>query len=132
MVGEINEERYREVCERLGLLSPPRVRFTPAASDCIVKGEIDRNAITIYLGNLSQHVERLPRVNRDIAFTLLHELRHAYQYMTWSTAKWNSDQLRPYPNRECERDANQWAEDHLAEFSNVVRVKRHHFTRLPG
>jgi len=123
------EDRFNDLCARLGI-DPPPVRFIPGARQTqkhglTLWGRADvLTGITIYLNIETLEVDRLRYVSRELVETLLHELRHMYQYETWAPERIDADRKRPYQEQEMERDAEAFAKSHLSEWRGIVRVSR--------
>ena len=79
---EINDPIFQKVCEDLGLERPVNVILKPAVSRAsVLRGTAKWNrTVTIYYGMEKQEVTRLPFVISQVSKTILHELRHQWQF----------------------------------------------------
>lgn len=82
----------------------------------------------VAIQTLPEDLQRLPlfRLVPKIRETLLHELRHAHQYETWSEPRKERMHDGPYWLRDCEIDARGWAYKAATgpKFKKLVEVKR--------
>lgn len=70
-------------------------------------------------------IERLPVTRRkyQLIFTLLHEFRHHHQDDHWDLAKVVADKMVPYEIRPSEIDANTWAKQNYATYSDILTFR---------
>jgi len=128
----MNDEVFQKVCLDLGLERPVIMHLKPAASRAqTTRGtaEWDRT-ITIYYGMEKQEVNRLPFVISQISRTILHELRHEWQFENWTEKQWEDDARYSYYIKPSEVDARDWADANLAKYRGLVKVKREGVSRM--
>lgn len=129
ITATLNEPRWLELCESIGLNNPPtvRIRLTqrPNAAEQVLGTHCAvTNSINVNFGFPSDTIERLRFMQSDLVNTLLHEVRHAWQYQTWGEEWMRTDDKLPYALRHKEKDANQFAETHQTLWRGLVRVGR--------
>lgn len=127
---QINQERYEDLCMSMGLKGFPRVVFAQDPRNRSERirfhGSFHRSTCTIQIStNISQFErDRLRSVASDLTFTLLHELRHAWQYENWSPDRIDRANKQPYHDRETENDANAFATSNQSKWLGIVRPGR--------
>jgi hypothetical protein len=87
-----------------------------------IHGSHSAGRITLFLNASLLSGSRLSFVNRQVIETLLHEFRHEYQVRHWDPAKLAADDELPYRERECEKDAEEWAQLNAARWLKLGRV----------
>lgn len=127
----LDDVRYKELCESLGLASIPfvRIRMTErpnAAVQLLGNYRFSNNSIEVSYGFPSDAIEKLRFVQSELVSTLLHETRHAWQYATWGFDFMVKDDLKPYHAQMKEKDANEFAATHQAAYRGLVKVTRRH------
>jgi len=129
---EINDPIFQKVCEDLGLEHPVSVVLKPAASRAsATRGMAAWNrVITIYYGMEKQEVTRLPFVISQVSKTILHELRHEWQFENWTDKQWDDDARYAYNIKPSEIDARDFADTNLAKYRGLVKVKRTGVSRM--
>lgn len=124
----VNEQRYAALCKEMGLTRPPLVRILPGKQigNRRTHGSINYASwtITLNVGVDADAIERLRFIQSEAVATLLHELRHAYQYMTWTPEKQAKAAKGDYFDREEEADAEGFARTHQHQWVNLVRIRR--------
>lgn len=109
------------------ILAPPKVRFLEVAAGERCYGVCQFGTpcrITMHMGLAEYDSNSLRFVAAELSKTLLHEIRHAWQY-DHHGAKWLTDQDNlPYAHRPGEIDAEEFAEAKIAEYRLLVRVRR--------
>lgn len=83
-----------------------------------------RHKISIFAGAPGLDVGRLTFAATAATDTLLHELRHAWQYENWTDDFYAKDARRPYSQQELEKDANEWASTNAIRWRGLVHVSR--------
>jgi hypothetical protein len=68
--------------------------------------------------------ERLIELTRHVSFTVLHELRHAYQREYWTVEQKMECEAYDYAQRPDEIDANLWAEYARPKYLGLVKITR--------
>jgi hypothetical protein len=128
----INDPVFQKVCTDLGLKRPVSMHLKQAPSrGYTTRGHAawDRT-ITIYYGLQKQELDRLPFVISQISRTILHELRHEWQFENWTEEKWEEDARYSYNIKPSEIDARDFADANLAKYRSLVRVKRLGVSRM--
>lgn len=124
----INEARYRELCESMGLTKPPRIRILPGkvANGVRTHGTMDFAAWTVRLnvGVDSDAIEKLRFIQSEAVATLLHELRHAFQHLTWSKERWAAEAKTEYFAKPSEKDAEDFARVNQGKYIGLVQIRR--------
>ena len=82
------------------------------------------NHITITTQGEQYERESLYVLTKHIRFTILHELRHAWQHRNWTPEQMNRAKQGPYAMRLVEIDANKWAEYASPKYTGLVKIKR--------
>lgn len=82
------------------------------------------NHVDITSGAEAYEREGLTVLTKHVRFTVLHELRHA-----WQRENWTDDQIQkafsgPYQYQPGEIDANAWADYAMPKFPKLVTIKR--------
>ena len=125
----LNEEKLSELYDELGLKRRPVIRLTAAPNaDHATRGTATGNSITITYGLRSQAVDRLHFVQSQIVRTLLHEIRHIWQFENWNGYNFNNKS--DYWVKREEIDAREFADNNLAKWRGIVRVSRPVRSRL--
>jgi len=111
----VDEGHYADACDLLGLthIHVPTYsihRSTRPGRPAFGDYSLTDNHIRLFLGVSNYEYDNLRFAQTELARTLLHELRHAYQHF-------NSKPLS-------EADAEGWAVSHVAHFKNIVRLTR--------
>lgn len=131
----LNEERYAELCEAMGLSEPPPVRFrdrlpkgvkTTYGGNGSVFGVYSpaTNAVSIFTEQKQYGYDRIRAVNAELVITLLHELRHAWQH---KSGQWTHGNVV-----RDERDAEGYAQENYHRWRGVISLRRETFhSRLP-
>lgn len=133
VMATVDDVKLAALCERLSI-EMPRYRFiqAPVASTVHGRALSSSRGIVISLGHYNHGNETLRHVTRQVTHTFLHELRHLFQYATWTTEQWEKNDEYPYRHQPCEIDANEWADRMLPSHTGLIRVSRKYFSRLPG
>jgi hypothetical protein len=126
----LNQAAFERACNELGLKRSVSVQLRRAARGQSTRGEAGPGYINLYVGLETQEMNRLPFVITQITRTLLHELRHQFQFETWSPAKWAEDDRYSYSIKPSEVDARDWADRRVSSYRDLVRVKRRQASRL--
>ena len=132
---ELDEEVLRRVIEELELSNPPD--FTLNHSGKFPKsffGEEHKNVrgsyepatnhVTITSQGESFEREGLYVLTKHIRFTVLHELRHAWQREHWTAEEKREAARGSYRERKEEIDANKWAAYASPLYAKLVTIKR--------
>jgi hypothetical protein len=146
VAAEINPVIFAEVVKDLELQDPPTFTTNGSSSlnhhitskGVILRGTYDavRNHVILY--TQSENEERTPStlLRMQLQFTMLHELRHAWQRENWDAAMKRKMSWGKYEERGEERDANEYAENHRALYPGLIKVKVTPLgktkSRLPG
>lgn len=91
-----------------------------------VRGSYDQlhNHVNITSQGESYEREGLYVLTKHLRFTVLHELRHAWQREHWTAEQQERARQGPYQFRHEEIDANTWAEYAMPKYRGLVRVTR--------
>jgi len=121
-VFTVNEQAKMRLERHLDVL--PHVIVTDRTRQEKTYGEIlpHQNIITLFLGSDLLAMSGLLHANRHVINTLLHEYRHAWQFLNWTHERWDKDDLLPYWEQEKERDARDWAESHIGQWLSLGRL----------
>lgn len=136
---ELNEDTLAQIVKELDLSKPPS--FTLNHSGQFAKREMDvggkgervlvrgsyhapTNLVTITSQGESYEREGLYVLTKHIRFTVLHELRHAWQREHWTAEQKRKAAAGPYHLRFEEIDANQWADYASPKYRTLVQIKR--------
>ena len=132
IVITINDAVFQQLCKDMGLKRPVSVLLKRASSrGSITRGQAGwERVITIYYGLEKQEITRLPFVQSQIVKTILHEMRHEWQMETWTEKQWEDDERYSYYIKPSEVDARDFADEKLAKYRSLVRVKREGVSRL--
>lgn len=131
---EMNEEILADVIAELELSNPPSFTMNHsgkfARNEVSVNGKVrgsyhpGTNHVTITSQGESFEKEGLYVLTRHLRFTVLHELRHAWQREHWTEEERIKAAQGPYDLRHEEIDANQWAEYAMPKYRGLVKVNR--------
>ena len=124
------QEAFERACVELGLKRPVRLELRRSNSGGITRGEAAPGQILIYVGLESQEMNRLLFVTTQITRTVLHELRHEWQFENWTQKQWDEDDRYTYNIKPSEVDARDWADRNVSKYRDLVRVKRRQASRL--
>lgn len=122
VTATIDQDVYEAICTELGII-PPKLVVHPHGGGGRLHGEWRPGRIDLYCDVSMFPIAKLRFVQGEIVETLLHELRHAYQSLYWSSAKQN-DQHMEYSLRPTEIDAEQYASANKHRFRFLARVSR--------
>ena len=144
--AEINPVILSEVIKDLELSDPPTFTTNGSSSinhlikvkGIVLRGTYDavRNHVTLF--TQSEMEERTPStlLRQQLQFTMLHELRHAWQRENWDERMKQRMSWGKYEERGEEKDANEYAENHRAIYPRLITVKvtplGQSKSRLPG
>lgn len=119
LTAKVDEAAYRRACDELNI-DPPSIVVTQLARTLNGRptyGIWQPGRITIYLGGIEKYTaDRLRAAQGELVDTVLHELRHAYQY------NHNPDILDN--KHACEVDAEGWAKRKRPEYRTIIRLSR--------
>lgn len=121
IIATLDEEKYTAACERLGVTDHPTV--------ALKRGRIHRKEVYGLYRPATNHIEltvsmheydfeRLQAVMSEMAITILHELRHAWQHEQHGDGWYIGHVV------EAELDAEEWARRNANDFRGIIRVKR--------
>jgi hypothetical protein len=83
------------------------------------------NIVSIASQRPSSSQERLIELTRHVSFTVLHELRHAYQREYWTVEQhMENSMVEDYHMKPEEIDANLWAEYARPKYLGLVKITR--------
>ena len=121
---EVNETALAELAADLELKLPVTIHVAGIAT-AKLHGEWygPSRTIVLYPGLQMFQLSGLRACQLEITRTLLHELRHAHQDDHWDVERRAKDERRPYAMRECERDAEGWAESSASRFGHLVGLR---------
>lgn len=91
-----------------------------------VRGSFDHgtNHVTVTSQGSSYEREGLYILTKHVRFTVLHELRHAWQREHWTKEQQIAGRQGDYTHRGEEIDANQWADYAMPAYRGLVTIKR--------
>lgn len=130
---ELDQNELGQIISELELSNPPS--FTLNHSGRFSKEEIGdhgkvrgvffpaENHVAITTQGESYEKEGLYVLTKHIRFTVLHELRHAWQREHWTEEQKIAGRIGPYALRPEEIDANSWA-DYASGKYRLVKVTR--------
>jgi hypothetical protein len=132
---ELDESVLADAIRELGLNEPPTFTLNHNGKVSASKNsggflEVrglyspSKNNVTIATATETAQRERIPELAKHLRFTVLHELRHAWQRENWSGEYAEQMAAGPYFMRGEEIDANEWAEYAMPLFPGLVKVKR--------
>ena len=134
---DVDPRVVEQVCRDLEI-EPPMIRVS-FAGDARMKRQAKRTGRISELRGLahqgSDYIEivnthasiqqgSLTVATRQVAFTLLHELRHIWQDHHWDEATKKAAKVGPYELRMEEKDANEYAQANLSKYPGLVRLHR--------
>ena len=127
----VNDRVVGVIANHLELRDPPRIVIR-RHNEHATKGRYstESNLITLNLNLNSWNGEGIGKIKRDLVFTILHEFRHAHQLEHWGAEQIARDMQLPYHERNVERDANWWAEEHTLKYLPLFDVKRRVSSRM--
>lgn len=130
---ELAQNELDQIISELELSNPPSFTLNHSgkfARDAIsvdgkVRGSFDptTNHVTVTTQGESYEKEGLYVLTKHIRFTVLHELRHAWQREHWTEEQKIHGRQGPYHLRPEEIDANAWADYASGKF-RLVKVTR--------
>lgn len=134
---ELNEDTLAQIVEELDLSKPPSFTLNHSGQfagstfgdkdrKVIVRGSYHEptNLVTITSQGESYEREGLYVLTKHVRFTVLHELRHAWQREHWTAEQKRKAATGPYHLRFEEIDANQWADYASPKYRTLVQIKR--------
>jgi hypothetical protein len=116
----LNQQAYEDVCKQLDIRMPTITFVNGSKSDGRVAwGDFHPILwrVRIYLGLDQYEHDKLRFCQSECVRTILHELRHAWQYQHHQKTMWKNKII-------IETDAEQWAQDEVAKWRNLVRITR--------
>lgn len=131
--AEIDKAVLAKVITDLELQNPPTFTTNGSSSlnhhvtkkGIILRGTYDavRNHVILY--TQSENEERTPStlLRQQLQFTMLHELRHAWQREHWDAKMKARMSWGKYEDRGEEKDANEYAEAHRSLYPGLIVVK---------
>lgn len=132
----IENEKLAALLKDMGLSEPPTVAFRdhiPRGAKTTYSGSGSifgvyspaAHSVTIFTEQKQYEFDRLRAVNAELVITLLHELRHAWQFKCANGASWSVVRQ--------ERDAEAFAQENYHKWRGVIQLRRTTFHRkLPG
>ena len=132
----IDPTKYAALCEDMGIAEEPEVYFRdrlPKGSKTTYGGSgsvfgvysATQHRIGIFTEQKQYEYDRLRAVNAELVITLIHELRHAWQYKHADGASWSVVRR--------ERDAEGFAQENYHKWRGVIQLRRQTFhKKLPG
>lgn len=132
---ELDESILAEVIRELKLANPPTITLNhnglvTAENNNAGAGEVRglyspaKNHVTIATANPSSQRERQIELAKHLRFTVLHELRHAWQRENWDDRTAAAMRDGTYFDSGEEQDANAWAEYAMPKYAGLVKVTR--------
>lgn len=129
---ELNPEVLAAVVAELELKNAPTFRLHSTGKLKTKDGfgnyrglyEPAKNHVTIANGFDAYARERQTELVKHLSFTVLHELRHAWQRENWDADTKQAMAAGPYAIRGEELDANAWAEYAQPKYRGLVTVTR--------
>jgi len=129
---EMNETVLAQAYEELKLSNPPSFtlnhsgKYADISKDQKVRGMYhgDTNHVDITSQGDSNEREGLYVLTKHIRFTVLHELRHAWQREHWTPEQKTLGHQGNYAQRIEEIDANEWARYASQKYRGLVTIKR--------
>ena len=142
----IDPNVLKRVIEDLELHDPPTFTTNGSSSinhrvtekGVILRGTYDavRNHVTLYTQSESEERQASTLLRQQLQFTMLHELRHAWQREKWDAKTKARMSWGRYEERGEEKDANEYAEAHRSLYPGLIVVKITALgktkSRLPG
>jgi hypothetical protein len=129
----LDEDVLKDVIAELRLSNPPSFTLNHSGrhaelvkEHAKVRGfyEPGNNHVGITTQGESFEKEGIVVMTKHLRFTILHELRHAYQREHWTAEQLATGRCGPYELRKVELDANLWAEYAMPVYPKLVVVKR--------
>lgn len=122
----ISQAAFERLCRQLGLKKDYIVTLKRAEWDVsTLRGTAAVDGkVTIYYGIQSQQINKLRYVQAQIVRTVLHEMRHQFQFENWSEGQWAIDEKYEYNIKPSEIDAREFADNNLAKYRDLVKVER--------
>ena len=131
---ELDSETLEDVICELELSNPPtfalnhsgRLSGVRVRDNQQVRGSYHgaSNHVTITSQGSSYEREGLFVLTKHVRFTVLHELRHAWQREHWTEEQQIAGRLGSYEFRLEETDANSWADYAMPKYRGLVTIKR--------
>lgn len=130
---ELDEEILQRAITELELTNPPAIKLNGSGAKTETAGgkmtwrglyDPASHTITVASGLAALSKERLIEMVPHLRFTLLHELRHAWQRENWSAAEIAAAFSGPYHLQPGEIDANAWADYAMPAYVGIVKAKR--------
>lgn len=129
---EMDFEILCQVIGELELSNPPTFalnhsgQLSGVRTNAHVRGSYHQasNHVTVTSQGSSYEREGLYVLTKHIRFTVLHELRHAWQREHWTEEQLIAGQQGDYAHRLEETDANQWADYAMPKYRGLVNIKR--------
>lgn len=120
---EVNEGELLRFCNDFDL-PDVRIKVTPHAAGGKFYGLMTPPAhVELFIGGGIHAGSALRFVTHKINETLLHELRHVWQYKNWSTAEWEEKEGAYWSGSKKELDAREFAASKIGSY-RLVRVTR--------
>lgn len=128
---ELDEAVLAQIIAELELSDPPTFTLNGSSTTQKFDGAKVRgyyspadNHVSISTQGESYEKEGLVVLTKHIRFTVLHELRHAWQREHWTDEQKALGSIGPYNLRPEELDANAWADYASPKYRGIVRVKK--------
>lgn len=130
---EMDENILALVIQELNLSNPPSFTLNHSGFHPDLKVEHGKvrgayhsptNHVTITSQGESYEREGLYVLTKHVRFTVLHELRHAWQREHWTPEQQERARQGAYSSRHEEIDANTWAEYAMPKYRGLVRITR--------
>jgi len=129
---EMNHEILCQVIGELELSNPPTLalnhsgRIANSGGFPKIRGSYNppNNHVTITSQGESYEREGLYVLTKHVRFTVLHELRHAWQREHWTEEQQIAARQGAYHERLEEIDANQWADYASPKYRGLITIKR--------
>ena len=117
---DVDPAKMEALCEQMGLSFVPPVRFITGGANGRLYGTWDtaQKKVAIFANIDVYDFDKLSHVNLELALTLLHELRHAWQEEQHGEG-WCAAHVL-----EAENDAETFARLNVQKWRGVVRVRR--------
>lgn len=141
---ELSDEVFKRVVAELELENPPSLTLNHSGlfpkEVLPVKGQVrgtyhaPTNSVTITSQGEAYEREGLLVLTKHVRFTVLHELRHAWQRENWTDEEMRRAFTGPYSLQKGEIDANNWADYAMPKYTKLVAIKRTFVgkKKLPG
>jgi hypothetical protein len=115
----LNQQAYEDVCRLLDIRMPTISFINGSRPGQVAWGDFNAASwhVRIFLALDQYEHDKLRFCQSECVRTILHELRHAWQYQHHKDTMWKNKIL-------IETDAEEWAQDEVAKWRSLVRIAR--------